>query len=312
MLTIWLKPKLNHVQIKRYKMNKTDATIQFLKENPKNFIRITNISNDQLLGNKNIYLSDIPNEDLRSYAQFLSGNSNAELWIEHRIERGATNVKAPNVSGYKLVIEYQTKKQDDEKKMVIPENKPVEQPIQPVQPVYHAQPFLASPNQQFDVLSSPIVKTIRDIDEKKYKDLERSYEDLREDNKDLKAENRTLNNEVIALKTQVSTAEKEKELAILMEKMNKSSFLDSPAFQKLVEVAPDMVEKAMMAKVGTAPAPQALNSPNVSPIKKSLIDYIVSDCTDNEANYVGSVLELFDNANFMNELKEIITRYGTN
>ena len=112
--------------------------------------------------------------------------------------------------------------------------------------------------------------------EERYRDLLRDNDALREDNKDLRSQVRTLNEEKASLKLQLDTADKKHELALKEELLNKKSFWDSPAFEKVSEslgaVLPLVAEK-MMSAPAQAPV-AALAGANLSLAKSEFIKVI--------------------------------------
>lgn len=114
--------------------------------------------------------------------------------------------------------------------------------------------------------------------EERYRDLLRDNDALREDNKDLRSQVRTLNEEKASLKLQLDTADKKHELALKEELLNKKSFWDSPAFEKVSEslgaIVPLVAEKVMSAPASTTIPVAALAGANLSPAKNEFIKLI--------------------------------------
>jgi hypothetical protein len=114
--------------------------------------------------------------------------------------------------------------------------------------------------------------------EERYRDLLRDNDALREDNKDLRSQVRTLNEEKASLKLQLDTADKKHELALKEELLNKKSFWDSPAFEKVSEslgaIVPLVAEKVMSAPASTTTPVAALAGANLSPVKNEFIKLI--------------------------------------
>ena len=106
----------------------------------------------------------------------------------------------------------------------------------------------------------------------------RDNDALREDNKDLRSQVRTLNEEKASLKLQLDTADKKHELALKEELLNKKSFWDSPAFEKVSEslgaIVPLVAEKVMSAPASTTTPVVALAGANLSPAKNEFIKLI--------------------------------------
>lgn len=285
------------------------TTIQFLKQNPlANFLRITEIANDSYVGKKDTYLSDIPNEDLIQYIKNLLNGREAEIWIEHRQIKGATNVKVGQSYKMNFILEN-------------PVTTPV--PVQASTPaVVQSQPIQAEVMHQNNaMLGNPFgLSGERIMDHmmkaSKLDDLRESYSDLKNDYTDLKKKYDILDDDNRKLKTDLSIAQREKELAILSEKMEKRSFYDSPAFEKLMEKAPGMIESVVAMKMGATgevtAATVGLGNPNVSERKREFFEYVGESCTDDQVNYLGSIIHFISNENFMLDLKELIQKYVNN
>jgi hypothetical protein len=283
------------------------TTIQFLKQNPlAHFLRITDMTNDSFIGKKDTYLSDIPNEDLIQYIKNLLNGREAEVWIEHRQIKGASNVKIGQSYKMNFILE-----------------KPVETPVQApaITPVVQSQPITAEPMMNHAALGNPFGLSAPQIMDNmmkanKLEDVKEQYSELKQDFLDLKRKHDSLDDENRRLKTDLSIAQREKEMAVLSEKMEKRSFFDSPAFEKLMEKAPDMVENVIALKMGASPeaipAGTGLGAPNLSQTKQDFFEYVGNGCTDDQVNYLGSIVHFIDNENFMLELNQLLQKYGNN
>ena len=99
--------------------------------------------------------------------------------------------------------------------------------------------------------------------------------------------------------------------------MDKRSFFDSPAFEKLMEKAPDMVENVLAMKMGAGSEEAAATGvvglgSNLSETKKEFFQYVGNNCTDDQINYLGSVVHFISDENFMLELNQLIQKYASN
>jgi hypothetical protein len=281
------------------------TTIQFLKQNPSaHFLRITDMSNDSFIGKKDTYLSDIPNENLIQYIKNLLDGREVEVWIEHRQIKGASNLKIGQSYKINFILE-----------------KPIETPVPTATPVVQANPIKAEPMMNYGGLANPFGLSAPQIMDNMMKankldDVKEQYLELKQDFLDLKRKHDTLDDENRRLKTDLSISQKEKEMAILSEKMEKRSFFDSPAFEKLMEKAPNMVENVIALKMGASPegipTGTGLGAPNLSQTKQEFFEYVGSSCTDDQVNYLGSIVHFIANENFMLELNQLIQNYGNN
>lgn len=279
------------------------TTIQFLKQNPaQNFLRITDMSTDSYLGKKDTYLSDIQSEDLINYLKNLLNGREVEVWIEHRQQKGATNIKVGQSYKINFILE-----------------KPVQSNIPAAVP--QAQPIHAEVmhNSNQGMLSNPFGLSAPQIMDNMMKankldDVREQLSDLKQEYLDLKRKHDSLDDENRRLKTDLSIAQKEKEMAVLSEKMEKRSFFDSPAFEKAMDKAPDVVEKFLAIKMGATEeaSTMALNAPGLSETKKDFFQYVGNNCSDDEVNYLGSVVHFINDENFMLELDQLIKKYGNN
>lgn len=141
---------------------------------------------------------------------------------------------------------------------------------------------------QTDVISAK-------VREERYEDIKRERDQLLEDKKDLKSEIRTLKAQNETLKLDLSIAEKKHELNLKEERLNKKSWVESPAMEKiseaLGEVAPLVVQKMM-----NAPVSAGLGKPTLSEIKQHFIAYISSpNVTDEQIEFLFNQLNNNEN-----------------
>ncbi len=281
------------------------TTIQFLKQNPLvHFLRITDMSNDSFLGKKDTYISDIPNEDLIQYIKNLLNGREAEVWIEHRQIKGASNLKIGQSYKMNFILEKPVPVQTSAPAVV--QSQPIQAEVMHQNPAMLGNPFGLSAPQIMDNMMKA----------NKLEDVKEQYSELKQDFLDLKRKHDTLDDENRRLKTDLSIAQKEKEMAVLSEKMEKRSFYDSPAFEKLMEKAPDMIQNVVALKMGATEevtaATVGLGNPKVSERKREFFEYVGESCTDDQVNYLGSIVHFISNENFMLDLKELIQKYVNN
>jgi regulator of replication initiation timing len=287
-------------------MSNITKTIDYLKASPTNrFIRIINSGTNVKLGKTDIYLDNIPAEDLTAYIKTNLGPIAVptSVYVEVRIKDGATSRKK---DGYSIEIQ--------------PEIVPVPLPTLPVPAAPVSYPAVVQPTQPDFLGTGGLGQTLGlgfgDVltmhhNSSRLKDKEEQLAELKDEHKELKQENRLLEIDNRELKTKLSMSEAKEQMAVMMVKSENKSFYDSPAFEKIMEQAPQILA-GIAAMKGGAVAAGALGSPDLSETHNSLIDYIASNLDEQQANYIGSICGKMTNPNFMAELKALITRYGTN
>ncbi|AOZ99598.1 hypothetical protein [Flavobacterium commune] len=281
--------------------------IQFLKGSEKRFITITNQENGKLVGKKDTYLTDIPNEDLAHYLKYQLGEITQPtlVWIELRSKQGPTS-----------------KKEDTAKIEVMPPNYqeqavqlPAVQNYSPAVQEQAPQPnFLGTPalnNNIFGLGFPEIMNMQRKSDQ--LEDKKEQLADLKEEYKDLKHNYNLKEVENRELLSKLAIAESQKEMAVMLAKNENKSFADSPVFQSLIERAPELLS-GIAAMKGAAPLPQAagLGRPNVSDTHAEFFDYAADNLNENQINYLGSICGFMNNPEFQNDLKLLIQRYASN
>lgn len=286
-------------------MSNTSSTIQFLKENPSsNFIRLTDLATDKIIGPKqNIFLSDIPNEDLKAYLKFLLGDltENIEVWIEHRSQKGATTVKVG--TSYKLPV-------IAPKVQAVPEVLPATVPaVQTVAaPIAQAPPVDMFGSGNFGLNGGQLMGIM--LKAERLEDSRKEYADLKEEFKDLKQDYRNLDNENRELKTKLSTSEAQKELAVMLAKNETKSFLDSPAFGSLMENAPAILQAFAASKGGAVSQAvmPGLAGPSFTDTQAQFVQHVVEKSTDDQLNFLITVHHYYmSNPDFAAALNALIT-----
>ncbi|MBC7748121.1 MAG: hypothetical protein H7Z76_06020 [Methylotenera sp.] len=281
-------------------MSKTaEEIIQFLSQNENNYVTIVNQSNNTAVGKPNLYLSDIPNKDFDSYLKLHVGNNvqPVRVWIERRIKNGTSSVKkgalAMEILPYNQMAQPATES-----------NFPAV--IQPIQAI----PMKENNNMTIHGLGmAEIVKM--QVNEEKLEVWKEKYSELKEDFVELKKDSKIFEIDNRELKTKLSTAESQKEMAVLAVKLENKSFFDSEAFSKLMENAPAMIGSLAQMKAGAgAIAAGALGSPVASDSKKEFFDYANDNLDDEQINYLGSVCHFIKNPAFVNALNQLIQQHN--
>lgn len=289
-------------------MSNIANTIKYLNTDPSRFIRITQQDNEKIIGKNDVYLTDIPNGNLEEYIRFNLGpiTKPTLVWVEMRSKKGATSRK-----DHTCGIE------------ISPINYPEPQQSQPQQPqamsqlpVIQQEPvsipnFLGSPGQGniFGLGFAEVVGMQVKADRLSHK--EEQLADLKDDFKELKQKYNLLEISHRETLTKLSVAEAQKDMAVMMAKLENKSFADSPAFEKIMDNAPQFLQAFISMKSGAViPVQASLNAPAVSETHSELIEFINANMNENQVNFLGSVCRFINNENFVNQLKTLITQYA--
>jgi hypothetical protein len=278
-------------------MSNIITAINFLKEKPDDrFLSIVNQANNQQVGTKAIYLRDIPQEDLKNYIKFNLGEvtETVRVWIEVREKQGVTSVKK-NSFAVEVHPEYRQMQAQTQTHAVAPVQQPVQMPVHNAMPMMD---FLGNPGMLGSMIE-PHIKAARLADREI--DLANAKDEIRE----LKKKNDILEIDLRTALTKISTAEAQKEMAVMLAEAKNKGFMDSDGFQKLLEKAPDMFEKIMAAKNGAMEPVEQLGNPDWSETKKeflTVLDYL----SDENVQMLGAICFKMNDPIFANQMKQLI------
>lgn len=291
-------------------MSNTLKAVTFLKDNPeKRFLKIQD-ENGNTIGLQKIFIKDIPNENLVNYLKTFLGDSSSDrtLWVEAREIRGITDKK---MGSYSLVIETEKK--------IYQEPAPGPAPQTYQEPVQQQQPqFLGNAVSQGNGMLGMAVNDVMMLQLKaaRLEDITEKLVETRKELETIKHERNILDIEARDLKTKLSTAERDKDLALKIAASENKGFFDSPAFEKMMDKAPEMIGSIAAMKAGQMPSFGAeslgVTASNLSQTKQGFVDYLTDDLTDEQVNYLGSICHFLPNELFKNELQGLIKKYHGN
>lgn len=290
-------------------------TLQYLKGKPEDrYLNIYHQETGRVVGPDNVFLADIPNEDLETYLKSIIGpvTEPTLLWIEMRTKNGTSSKKEHTC------------------KVEIKPNNYMPVPVQ-TNNSQAALPMVnyEAPNYQHHLgypAQGPIGLGVADLVDMKVKAYElvkreELYNELKEEHKNLKSkyekrkEDFERKYDVIVgenrdLLSKLSVAESQKELAVMLAKADNKSFVDSAAFASLMERAPELIGNIAAMKAGGTPVTAgALGRPDLSPIKQQLVEFVSDHLSDDQVNFVGSVCHYIENESFVNQLKILIQQH---
>lgn len=283
-------------------MSNIQKSIYFLKQFPdKHFLTITNQENNLSVGAGKIFLQDIPNEDLSSYIKFHLGpiSKPTLVWVELRKENGTSSVKKDSCA-----IQVNPENQPE----TIEEKPMVNNPI-PAVPQHQPQ-YLGNPN---FLGHNPFGLGLPDLmrmntDSAMLTEVRSQLEAAKETIKELTHEKRKLELESVENKAKIATAEQQKELAVLLATANQKGFFDGDGFQKLLDKAPDMIEKIASMKNLQAADATGLGNPEYSQAQREFIDYMVENLSDEQIKAMAGICYYMRNPEFNKELQELIDK----
>lgn len=287
-------------------MSNISNILTYLRSSDAKFIRIVNQETNKTVGKTDIYLTDIPNEDLEHYIKFNLGTITAPtlVWIEMRQKKGTTSLKE---NGCKILVDFQAsqKPQDFTTQIMNPA------PLQNTNPVATPAPYLGSPSPQnlFGLGFAEVIGMQVKADRLDHK--EEQLKDLKEDHKELKKKYDFLDVDHRATLTKLSTAEAQKDMAVMLAKLENKSVFDSPVFEKLMDRAPELLSGIVAMKGGGMPMAGALGSPNLPEEHKEFIEFVSENLNEQQVNFLGSICHYINNEPFVAELKMLLTRYSS-
>jgi hypothetical protein len=280
--------------------------LTYLRSSDAKFIRIVNQETNKTVGKTDIYLTDIPNEDLEHYIKFNLGTITAPtlVWIEMRQKKGATSIKE---NGCKILVDFQ----DPQKPQELTPQIMTPTPTQNATPIVAPAASLGNPGNQnvFGLGFAEVIGMQVKADRLDHK--EEQLRDLKEDHKDLKRKYDILDTDHRATLTKLSTAEAQKEMAVMLAKLENKSVFDSPVFEKLMDQAPQLLSGFAAMKGGGMPIAGALGAPNLPAEHREFIEFVSENLNENQVNFLGSICHYINNEPFVNELKMLLTRYST-
>lgn len=141
-------------------------------------------------------------------------------------------------------------------------------------------------------------------------ELQTAREDAKEERRRLERKIEALEDEARDLRSQIAVKEREKDIALMEERASKKSFLDTEGGQKIIDSVSNLGQAFFSAQMGGGGAP-ALGNPALSESHQNMMN-ILPSLTEDQVNYLGSVLAFFSNDLFMNQLNQLIhSHHGT-
>lgn len=284
-------------------MSDLNSSLNFLRQSPAHFLSIVHMDGKEspLGGLPKVYLKDIPGEDLREFIKQKIGpvTQPVELYVTHRQDVGTTHRKVAGMLSYKINLNPPPVVAEPAPQPAPVAATPVMAPAPSAAPGF---PGMGFPGLGFAEMVEMSTSKLR------LEDVRRDLEDARETIKDQRAEIRTLTTKNHELEGKVAISEQKMEMAVMLAESKTKSIFDSEAVKRLIDNAPVLLAAV---KGGQAPVAGLGLPEGLSEAKQEVIDYIIDECNDIQAQFLASVLVLSNNAGFMNELQTLIKKYST-
>lgn len=282
-------------------MSNIQKTIQYLQQSPETrYLTLVNLENNQKLGKANIFLADIPGQDLTQYIKSSLGpiSQPTLVWVEIRAKNGSSSLKK---EAYKVEIS------PTAMTPAVTESMPVVYQQPQMAQNYPAPTPVAGLGANFGLGFSDVLKMHNDSS--RLEDKIEQLNELKEEYKELKKEKNLLEIDNRELKTQLSTSEAREKMAVALVKIDSKTFYDSPAFEKLLDKAPEVFASIVAMKTGGASATGALGAA-LSETKASFLEHMNDNLTDEQVNYLGAICQYIQIESFKNELNNLIRQYA--
>ncbi len=285
-------------------MSNTETAISFLSEKPEErYLTIVNQSNNTQVGKSNIYLPDIPNDDLGGYVKLHIGTIQQPtlVWVELRQKSGISSQKK---GAFAIEVKPEFQQQ------------PMQQaPTQLPAVVVQAAPVNTSAlgNPMMDILGNPemLGRIITPyVNAERLQDKKDQVDDLKQEVKDLKHENKVLDLELRDALKKLGTADGEKTLAVMLANASNKGFMDSEGMQKFIASVPDLIEKIAVAKMGNAAEPVGLGLPEMSQEKADFVNYTIDNLNDDQVIFLGSIIRHMSKPIFVESLNALIVQHN--
>lgn len=296
-------------------MSNVTTAINFLKEKlDLRFLAITTVDTNKIVGLAQVYLKDIPNEDLVAYIKTNLGQFNYPIvvGVECREYAGVTHRKKGAFSLQILPDGYQAPTTQNT-------------PVQEMEPIVHkTEPIKTDyPNNQgsLGMVAVPISEVMNSHkNESKVEVLREKIDDLKEDKSELKEKIRRLqkkfddlDTDSRNLKSELSIATAQKDMAVMIAKTENKSFFEHINFDKIIDKAPALMAQMAAMKHGIAPAVEgALSAPGVSEDddRNELYEYLEKNLNDEELQLLASTAGQFKKVGFVQQLSQLITQFN--
>lgn len=293
-------------------MSNIANTIQYLRAKNNRYITITVQETNKSLGKANVYLADIPGEDLEQYIKSNLGpiTKPTLVWVEMRSKKGVGSTKDHACAIEISPVNYQPETQTATSVPAIASAPQVHYPL-PI-PQNNTPAFLGNPNMANNVFGLGFAEVVNmQVKADRLSHKEEQLVDLKEDYRELKQKYNLLDIDHRSTLTKLSTAEAQKEMAVMLAKSENKSIFESTAFEKLMEQAPQLLGSIVAMKGGGAALPVAgvLGSP-MPDGHKEFVEHVVENLDENQVNLLGAVCHYLNNDGFIAQLQVLIQQYS--
>ncbi len=289
-------------------MSNIANTIKYLKAKDNRYITITVQETNIKIGKDNVYLSDIPGEDLEQYIKTELGpiNKPTLVWVELRTKQGPTSKKDHACA---IEISPTNYLPDTQPVSIMPIPVPNYPKINQVEntPSFLAQPSAGNTN-LFGLGLAEVVSMQVKADRLSHK--EEQLVELKDEYRELKHRYNMLDIEHRSALGRIATADAQKEMAVMLAKSENKSVFESVAFEKLMEKAPELLGSIAAMKGGVTPNQPGALGMTMPDTHREFVEHVVENLNENQINLLGSICHFIDNEGFNSQLSMLIKQYS--
>lgn len=274
----------------------------FLNAHPNHFIRIQNTDNNLFVRLKkqksptSIFLDDIKQySDIEEWFNGVMLRDNLKnIMVTYRKKDGTASLPATGHQTEYFALDKRLQKlreQEMSQNTQTPPQQPIQQPPQPYAmpptPANGAQGLGASV--MYGMGGPAAAAHAAGMGLSDFVDLKKKaerYEELKEVVDKLKDDNHSLTLRNRELESDKKTAEKEKELALMLERSNKQSFLNSEAGQEILKILPQIAASMASGTNGQQPQASGMGIPGLSEIKERVVKYMCGESVTDQTVHV--------------------------
>lgn len=296
------KSNINHLA-----MNLQES-IYFLEKSNHNFVEIYRDDIGQYIPSnqkKEVSLDMIPDRNLENFLKTYINNNTQDVivMLQHKTLSGASKRTVGPPYHIKIKAINSTA---------------------PVTTTHQAEPMQQSTNKSEQFLGSPFgqlgfaevigmsvkaerLEDIREQLKETKQELVSTKEEAKEEKRRLERKIESLEDEARSLRSQLAIKESEKEVALMRVEAQQKGFLDTEGGQKVIETVASLGQAMFSAKFG-GDAPAALGNPGMSESHQNFAT-ILPSLSEEQVNYLGSILALSNNQIFMQQLDNLIHQH---
>lgn len=133
------------------------------------------------------------------------------------------------------------------------------------------------------------------VKESRYNEIERELRKLQDELSDTRSKLRIKEEEYATLKIKLETEQERSELKLERDRLDRKGFMETPAFEKIVEGLGAVLPSFLAKQQGGVQALGMPDTSNLSATKQQLVQYLqMEDCTEDQARFLAHVLNNYN------------------